>query len=149
MNTLTAYINPLTSTIDYTENYEVIENEAVIGNNYNDLIISGSLFSLTLFKNVTFRACVFFGTRIENCQFINCEFIDCKFQFSNISYSDFHHATFKNCIWESTPVRKSLFANSDLDFKSSYFIKKYDNKFLSEEEEFMAEESCDHLAVAA
>lgn len=108
--------------------YEVIENEVLKSSDLKDLSISGSLFSLTLFKDVTFESCVFFGSKFENCEFVNCKFIDCSFQFTHISHCNFRASSFKNCIWETSTIRKSMLSLCDMDVKTAFFLTKEENK---------------------
>ncbi|MBL6989060.1 MAG: pentapeptide repeat-containing protein [Bacteriovoracaceae bacterium] len=131
MKTKTSLIYPLLpdngGSLNHTEHYEVIENEKIVASDYKELSISGSLFSLTSFKDVTFRSCVFFASKMENCEFINCKFINCKFQFSSIDYCDFHFTEFENCIWNMSPINKSLFSRCNYDHKTKHFIAKESN----------------------
>lgn len=112
------------------DSYEVIENEKLTDCNLSGLVISGALFSLTLFKNVTFRSCDFFASRIENCEFINCKFENCTFQFSGIEYCDFHSTIFENCTWDVSHIKRSLLSLCDLDPKTEFFVKKDKNNKL-------------------
>ncbi len=131
MSTLTEFLNPLHTESGKNSCYEIIENEALTDCNLSKLSISGSLFSLSVFKNVTFSSCDFFGSKMENCQFIGCNFQNCKFQFSSIEYSDFHSSTFENCIWDISPIKKSLFSRCAIDTKTLYFIAQGENKIFN------------------
>ena len=111
--------------------YEVIENESLKSCDFDRLTLSGSLFSLTVFKNVTFRSCVFFGSKLENCRFVNCKFIDCSFQFTNLAHCNFHTTEFKNCHWDFSYTRKSQFHHCSLDKMSHCSISKDDNRFVN------------------
>lgn len=131
MKTLTQFINPSLSDMTMTinaevnnENYEVIENENLSDCNYDGLVVSGSLFSLTLFRNVTFDACVFFASKLENCEFRGCNFVNCEFQFSDISHCNFEGCTFDNCTWDNTPIKRCRFSSSFIDTKTAYFVGK-------------------------
>ena len=110
-----------------SKNFEVIENESLTNCSLEGITVSGALFSLTLFKNVTFRSCVFFASRMENCQFIACTFENCTFEFSNISYCDFHSTSFENCMWSTSPTKKNLFSRCQLDPKAIYYLNKDNN----------------------
>ena len=114
-----------------SENYEVIENEHLTGRIFKQITISGALFTLTLFKDTTFRSCVFFASKIENCEFINCYFDNCHFQFSTIEYCDFHSTMFKNCIWDTSPVKRNLFSRCKLCEKTIHFLSDQDNRIMS------------------
>ena len=111
--------------------YEVIENEMITSQNYSNISFSGALLSLTVFKNVTFSSCAFFGCKLENCQFISCKFENCTFQFSSVEYCDFHSASFENCRWDISPIRSSLFSRCWLDHLTRYFAHKEKNKLLN------------------
>lgn len=82
---------------DNSHSFEVIENETITDCNYENVTVSGSLFSFAIFSNVTFKNCTFYANKIENCIFEDCEFIDCKFEFSS-----FNHTNFLNCEFERT-----------------------------------------------
>jgi hypothetical protein len=124
MNTLTKFFNPFWKNSDTSSSYEVIENEVVKASDLNGLTISGSLFSLTTFKNVTFESCVFFGSRMENCTLEDCKFINCEFQFTTLEHCNFASVSFSNCKWDVSPIRKNIFENCRFDDKTSYFAKK-------------------------
>ncbi|WP_164848528.1 pentapeptide repeat-containing protein [Halobacteriovorax sp. HLS] len=130
MKTLTQFFNPLMNEAQEDAQYEVIENMTLDTKEFKGLSISGSLFSLTTFKNVSFESCVFYGSKIENCKFINCKFINCDFQFSSVSHSNFTGTHFVNCNWDFSPIRKSEFNFSHLDAKTVYYASNEDN-FLS------------------
>lgn len=143
MNTLTQYINNLdanlslvkTKVIDteskHDGTYEVIENECITSRNFNNLVVSGSLFSLTTFTEVSFQSCTFFGTKIENCMFINCTFSNCKFEFTNIEHTKFNKCEFENTLWELTPVNKSTLSFCKFDANTNYFIKEERNTIIN------------------
>ena len=127
MNTLTRFINPVfENNLDETK-YEIIENESIKSNVLEGLSISGSLFSLTTFTDVTFKSCVFFASRIENCTFVNCNFIDCKFEFSHIAHSDFESCNFENCEWEFSSFKSSSLNHIKIDVKTQLEINKGGN----------------------
>tara|TARA_R110002049_G_scaffold90127_3_gene226155 strand:+ start:461 stop:994 length:534 start_codon:yes stop_codon:yes gene_type:complete len=140
MHTLTAFIDTIfektgNTSGSTTENqatrkgsqFEVIENERISNLKLEGLTISGSLFSLTTFVGVTFDSCVFFGSKIENCEFVNCNFIDCNFQFSEITHCNFKTTTFKNILWDFTPVKRSKIQACQMDGSSSYYLTKDDS----------------------
>lgn len=134
MKTITSLISPFMTETSNTDNYEVIENEVLNDRNFKGLTLSGSLFSLTIFTNVSFKSCVFFAGRLENCKFINCEFINCKFQFTTTLHCNFQETVFKNCIWEASPTRKTKFYYCEMDYKSSYYLSKKSNKIINHAE---------------
>jgi uncharacterized protein YjbI with pentapeptide repeats len=125
---MTDLINPMTTVSICTENYEVIENEVLKNSDLSDLTISGSLFSLTHFHNVTFRSCVFFASKMENCDFLGCKFIDCSFQFSNIEHCNFISVDFELCHWDTSRVAKTSFSSCFLDAKTVNAVFKESNK---------------------
>ncbi|MBT7610021.1 MAG: hypothetical protein HN576_09710 [Bacteriovoracaceae bacterium] len=127
MNTLTQFFNPLLNNSLQDARYEVIENEDLSSCDFSLLTISGSLFSLTTFKNVTFESCVFFGSRLENCNFVNCTFKDCEFKFTTLEHCNFAHTTFNNCMWDLAPLKKNCFENCLFDSKTFYYAKKTNN----------------------
>ena len=139
MNTLTLNINYLTvnTSLENTQvvdvestpagTYEIIENEIITSNDFDSLVISGSLFSLTTFKNVNFESCTFFGSKIENCTFINCSFVGCKFEFTTISHSKFNKCNFESVLWDHSPLSKSTIAHCDLDANTAFFISEDEN----------------------
>jgi uncharacterized protein YjbI with pentapeptide repeats len=143
MNTLTQYINNLDADLSLIESkvidtdskhdgtYEVIENECITSRTFNDLVVSGSLFSLTTFNGVSFQSCTFFGTKIENCTFVNCTFNNCKFEFTNIEHTIFNRCEFENTLWELTPVNKSTLSFCKLDANTQYFIKEEANTLVN------------------
>lgn len=124
MNTLTKFFNPFWKNPNTSSSYEVIENEVIKASDLKCLTISGSLFSLTTFKNVTFESCVFFGSRMENCTFEDCKFINCEFQFTTLEHCNFASVSFSNCKWDISPIRKNRFENCRFDDKTSYFATK-------------------------
>ncbi len=124
MNTLTKFFNPFLNNSFADAKYEVIENEVLASCNFKELTISGSLFSLTTFKNVTFESCVFFASKLENCHFLNCKFLNCDFQFTSIEHCNLKATSFRNCKWDITPLRKNIFENCLLDDKTFYFTTK-------------------------
>ena len=124
MKTLTRFINPVfEGHLDRAE-YEVIENEVIKSSDLNELTISGSLFSLTTFTGVTFKSCVFFATRMENCIFVGCNFINCKFEFSHISHCDFESSKFINCAWEFSTLSHNKLNHSHIDVKTQLQLNK-------------------------
>lgn len=140
MHTLTAFIDTIfenakndsnstteSSTTRKGSQFEVIENERISGITLEGLTISGSLFSLTTFVGVTFDSCAFFGSKIENCEFVNCNFINCSFQFSEITHCNFKASTFKNNLWDFTPVKRSKLLECTMDGSSSYYLAKHDS----------------------
>lgn len=127
MNTLTKFFNPFLNNSLQDSRYEIIENEDLSSCDFNELTISGSLFSLTTFKNVTFESCVFFGSRLENCNFVNCTFKDCEFQFTTLEHCNFVHTTFTNCKWDVAPLKKNYFEACLLDAKTSFYANKENN----------------------
>lgn len=131
MKTLTQFFNPFLNETQEDAQYEIIENMTLDTKDFKGLSISGSLFSLTTFKNVTFESCVFYGSKIENCKFVNCKFISCDFKFSSISHSNFTGTQFENCNWDFTPIKKSEFNFSQLDAKTMYYASTEDNAISS------------------
>ena len=124
MKTLTdTTINPLSPQV-VEGSYEVIENELIVDSNFNGLTIAGSLFSLTTFKNVTFDSCVFFASRMENCEFVNCTFINCQFQFTNIAHCDFRYAKFDACSFDFSSIKNSKVDECWLDSKVLHNLAK-------------------------
>ncbi len=128
METLTRFINPVFDAQLDQAKYEVIENEVIKANDLDELTISGSLFSLTTFTGVTFKSCVFFATRLENCNFIGCKFIDCKFEFSHITHCKFETTVFEDCNWEFSTIKSNQFNHSRFDAKTQHLITKAANK---------------------
>lgn len=128
METLTRFINPVfEATLDRAK-YEVVENVAIKARDLEGLTISGSLFSLTTFTNVTFKSCVFFASRLENCNFVGCKFIDCKFEFSHITHCKFETTTFENCNWEFSSLKENSLNHSKIDVKTQFLLSKENNK---------------------
>lgn len=125
METQTHYqIQPNCET-DEGSQYGIIENENITSFNFSNLTISGSLFSLTTFKDVTFDSCVFFGSHIKNCEFTGCTFKNCTFEFSHIYDCSFHATLFENCRWELTPIKKSLFSSSFINRATSQNVNQH------------------------
>ncbi len=127
MSTLTLIYDPELKPLNVIEKYEVIENELIEDRDFNELSIPGVLMTFTIFKNVTFENCVFFGSRLENCEFVNCKFIDTKFQFCNLSYCNFKFSTFEYCNWDVSPTKDCTFISCLLDSKSLYYLGKNSN----------------------
>lgn len=127
MKTLTNLISPFFKNTLHTDTYEIVENEVLTAQNYKDLTVSGSLFSLTLFKNVTFDSCAFYATKFINCEFVGCKFANCTFQFSHISETDFHSCTFEDNLWTVSSISKSYLSSCFVDLKTSYHLMKEDN----------------------
>lgn len=120
----TTLINPFTLDTNTTSNYEVLENEVVKGKKFEGLTISGSLFSLMTFDEVSFLSCVFYASKMENCTFKGVTFENCTFEFTNIYNCNFIACTFKNCKWAYSPNKKSTFSRCELDHSSRYFLAK-------------------------
>ena len=110
------------------EAYGVIENEVLQSSDFKGITVSGSLFSLTTFKSVTFESCVFFAARMENCEFIDCTFINCSFKFSNIEHCNFNDSKFENCKWDVTPIKKSRLQYCSVDAETAFYVSKSDSK---------------------
>lgn len=108
--------------------YEIIENEIIESQNFKDLAVSGSLFSLTTFTNVTFESCVFYASKMENCTFINCTFIDCKFEFSQLQHCQFNRCKMEDTIWTASPMKKCTLAFCEYDHKFSYYFNPEENR---------------------
>lgn len=128
MKTKTDLHSPFLHSNTGFETYGVIENQNIGDKEFNDLVVSGALISLTSFKNVTFRSCVFFATRLENVSFANCTFIDCKFQFSAIEHCHFASTSLENCSWEASPINKSYFYACGMDYKTSHHLLRGNNR---------------------
>jgi uncharacterized protein YjbI with pentapeptide repeats len=125
MNTLSNFFNPLhNQDASYGAQYEIIENENVKSMTYNNLTLSGSLFSMSTFTDVTFDSCEFYGTKWENCQFIRCKFINCTFKFTHILHCNFQSSDFVSCNWHTSPLQKSQFNDCKLGTKTLYFARK-------------------------
>ena len=127
MKTLTNLISPFSTKTLHTDTYEVVENESLTNENYSRLVVSGSLFSLTLFKKVSFDSCVFFASKFENCEFVACNFLDCTIQFSTFINCSFVGCKFKNVTWDLSHIRKSCLEDCFIDAKTSYFLMREDN----------------------
>jgi len=119
MKTDTQLINPFQLNAVGTQTYEVIENEMLTNCNLNDLTISGSLFSLTTFRHVTFSSCVFFASKMENCTFIDCTFDRCIFQFSALAHCELTATRMVDCKWELTDIKKNYLNHCFLDRSSA------------------------------
>ena len=131
MNTLARFFNPFAHTKNQAAHhalYDVVENETIKGKDFGDLTLSGSLFSLTTFRDVTFESCVFFATRMENCTFINCRFENCSFQFSSIEHCQFCETEFQGSFWDVSPLKYNDFSSCLLDDRTTYFASKPDLK---------------------
>lgn len=141
MNTLTNFIDAQFSTTESTTAtksmginegsnheaatpYEVIENQSFTGNTFNDLALSGSLFSLTTFTDVLFESCAFYASKIENCTFINVKFENCIFEFTQMQHCNFNNCTFENCIFQVSSIAKSTFAYSTYEGMLKHLIEK-------------------------
>lgn len=107
--------------------YEVIENETLSSRNLEGLAVSGSLFSLTTFTDVTFESCVFYASKFENCTFINCTFKNCKFEFTGISHCRFNNCTLENTDFQISPIKKCTMAFCDFDHKAQHYLSKEEN----------------------
>ncbi len=141
MNTLTHFIDTgLSLSTQLTNNedrnfdgananglYEVIENETLSGRNLEGLAVSGSLFSLTTFIDVTFESCVFYASKFENCIFINCKFKDCKFEFTSITHCKFNRCKLENTDFQISPIKKSTMAFCEFDHKAQHYLSKEEN----------------------
>lgn len=127
MQTLTGTLEFQTIVPFNNENYEVIANETLSNCKHEDLIVSGSLLSLSTFENVTFLGCVFYGSIFDNCIFKNCKFIDCKFEFVQIASCKFKGSHFSGCEWISSSLRHNDFLSTELCHKTSYFAFKNAN----------------------
>ena len=140
MKTLTRFLNANFTDTTHTQThlevgaqgiYEVIENELLEEQIFEDLNLSGSLLTYTTFKNVTFKSCVFFGSKFENCTFINCKFIDCHFQFSHVDFCEFRSSTFIGTKWDFSPINKTSFSFCALDIHTAYYAEKDENSIHS------------------
>lgn len=113
-------LQDVTSTIEIknliaTEQYEVIEKEFIKDYEYNDLTISGSLFTETKMSQVTFKNCIFYGSQFRNSSFLGCKFENCEFRFSTIAGCNFIAAEFQNCTWAQTRFKDSKLSSCFLD----------------------------------
>ncbi len=127
MKTETQLISIIPTQEKASEIYEVISREVLTNCIKRKIIISGSLLTLTKFKNVTFVGCVVFGTKFSECEFSGCTFKDCKFQFSDIRNCNFVSTVFENCTWDNTYMEQSIFDSCRLDFKTLGKLSKGDN----------------------
>ena len=127
MKTLTNLISPFQTNTLRTDTYEVIENEVVTAQIYKDLNVSGSLFSKTLFKGVTFDSCAFYATNFIECEFVGCNFKNCTFQFSHFEKVDFDGCEFINNSWIVSSISKSILSTCFVDRKTSYYLMREDN----------------------
>ncbi len=109
--------------------YEVIENETLKACKFEDLTVSGSLFSLTTFDHVTFENCVFYGSKIENCTFIGCNFVNCKFEFSSVSHCNFNNCDFNNTKWSYSTFKRNKLNYCVIDELAYQFIDSTVNYF--------------------
>jgi uncharacterized protein YjbI with pentapeptide repeats len=108
--------------------YEIIENEIIESKDFKDLAVSGSLFSLTTFTNVTFESCVFYASKMENCTFINCTFVNCKFEFTQMQHCQFNRCKMEDTIWTASPMKKCTLSFCEYDHKFSYFFNEEENR---------------------
>jgi len=108
--------------------YEIIENEELRSCFFNNLTISGSLFSLSTFTDVTFESCVFYASRFENCTFINCNFINCKFEFSELQHSRFNKCNWEESFFSFSPFKKCSLAFCNLDYKFKATFNEEENE---------------------
>jgi uncharacterized protein YjbI with pentapeptide repeats len=145
MNTLTQFINAQLSLshqltagerlgIDEasaTGLYEIIENEEIKSRHFSSLAVSGSLFSLTTFTDVTFESCVFYANKFENCNFINCTFTDCKFEFTQVQHCRYNGCKLEDTTFSVSPIKKCTIAFTQYDHKFSYFLSKEENKVIN------------------
>lgn len=113
------------------ERYEVISNETLTDCIHKDLNVSGSLLSLSTFKNVTFFGCVFFGSKLQDCKFINCKFVACEFKFTQLEECDFVACNFESNSYMSSSIRDSRFKSSEIDEKTAFIASKEDNLVLN------------------
>jgi len=111
-----------TSTNAGNGQYEVIENESFTGNYFNNLALSGSLFSLTTFTDVLFESCAFYASKMENCTFINVKFENCTFEFTKMQYCNFNTCTFENCSFQISSIAQSDFAHCTYEGIVDYII---------------------------
>ena len=113
------------ATSDQTGNgqYEVIENENFTGNHFNNLALSGSLFSLTTFTDVLCESCAFYASKLENCTFINVKFENCTFEFTQMQHCNFNNCTFENCSFQISGINKCSFAYSTYEGIVDHLIK--------------------------
>ncbi|MCF8059183.1 MAG: pentapeptide repeat-containing protein [Bacteriovoracaceae bacterium] len=111
--------------------YEIIENEEIKSRHFNSLAVSGSLFSLTTFTDVTFESCVFYASKLENCTFINCNFIDCKFEFTQMQHCRFNGCKMEDTTFSVSPIKKCTIAFTQFDHKFSYFLSKEENRIIN------------------
>ncbi len=145
MNTLTQFIDAQFSLNDHLTAkeklnfdeanasglYEIIENEEIKSSHSKGLAISGSLFSLTTFTDITFESCVFYASKLENCTFINCNFIDCKFEFTGLQHCRFNGCSVKDTVFSVSPIKKCTVAFSEFDHKFAHFLNKEENHLIS------------------
>lgn len=108
--------------------YEIIENVEIKSRTFKGLAVSGSLFSLTTFTDVTFESCVFYASRFENCTFINCNFKDCKIEFSQLQHTNFNNCSFEGSFFSMSPLKKCTLAFCQFDYKFEQTLNKEENK---------------------
>lgn len=114
--------------LNLQELYEVIESETLSDCIHDALTISGSLILKTRFNNVSFRNCVFFGSRMDQCEFVGCNFDNCTFQFTHINKSYFKGTRFSNCNWQHSTTKQNKLSCCDLDIKTLYLTGKEANE---------------------
>lgn len=130
MKTTTVTLNLNTScSLDSfsSERYEIISNETLTDCFHRDLNVSGSLLSLSTFKNVTFFGCVFFGSKLQDCKFVNCKFIACEFKFTQMEECEFVACNFESNRFMSSTIKNSEFNSSELDEKTAFVAAKDGN----------------------
>lgn len=135
MKTSTTLLNPTSAQSQKDESlsqaYEVIENEAISERNFEELTISGALFSLSTFDRASFSTCVFYACKLENTTFKNCNFENCTFEFTSFFCVQFISCTFTNCTWEFSSARKSFVKSSSIDrVTAANFAKDSSNHLL-------------------
>lgn len=127
MKTTTMTINLNTLSSFTNERYEVISNETLSDCFHKDLNVSGSLLSLSTFKNVTFFGCVFFGSKLQGCTFVNCKFVNCEFKFTQMEDCEFKACEFQGCEYVSSGIKESRFKSSAIDHKTAFVAAKEAN----------------------
>jgi uncharacterized protein YjbI with pentapeptide repeats len=117
----------------FSNSFEIIENIALNDCVYIKSIISGSLLSQAVFKNVRFIQCTFISSRLENSEFVQCNFNRCKFHFCHLNYLLFSKSQFISCDTWASPIRKTTFLDCELDDDFKETLKIFgNNKVVSE-----------------
>lgn len=112
------------------ESYQLVMDEKLAGITVAHQVLAGSRIQSSVYANVTFSECVFYGVEFIEVIFENCKFENCTIEFSHIKHCKFKKCTFTDCIWVAASTRHSVFEDCELDPQLSALTEHESNGVL-------------------